>query len=38
VPGFAAYQRLGYKLCGADALYYGEYMPGESAIFMAKSL
>lgn len=38
VPGFAAYQRLGYTLCGADAHYYGAYMPGESAIFMAKSV
>jgi ribosomal protein S18 acetylase RimI-like enzyme len=38
VPGVAAYQRLGYRLCGADAHYYGQYMPGESAIFMAKPL
>jgi ribosomal protein S18 acetylase RimI-like enzyme len=36
VPGVRAYERLGYTLCGADALYYGSYMPGESAIFMAK--
>jgi ribosomal protein S18 acetylase RimI-like enzyme len=38
VPGVAAYQRLGYRLCGADAHYYGQYMPGESAIFLAKVL
>ena len=38
VPGVAAYERLGYTLCGADRLYYGEYMPGESAIYMAKML
>jgi ribosomal protein S18 acetylase RimI-like enzyme len=38
VPGITAYQRLGYRLCGADAHYYGQYMPGESAIFMAKVL
>ena len=38
VPGVAAYQRLGYALCGADRLYYGAYMPGESAIYMAKML
>lgn len=36
VPGFAAYRRLGYELCGADRLYYGAYMPGETAIYMAK--
>jgi hypothetical protein len=38
VPGVRAYERLGYTLCGADALYYESYMPGESAIFMAKGL
>jgi ribosomal protein S18 acetylase RimI-like enzyme len=38
VPGVAAYERLGYSLCGADRLYYGSYMPGETAIYMAKSL
>jgi ribosomal protein S18 acetylase RimI-like enzyme len=38
VPGVRAYQRLGYSLCGADALYYGSYMPGESAIYLAKLL
>jgi ribosomal protein S18 acetylase RimI-like enzyme len=38
VPGVAAYERLGYSLCGADRLYYGAYMPGESAIYLAKSL
>jgi ribosomal protein S18 acetylase RimI-like enzyme len=38
VPGVAAYERLGYKLCGADLYYYGSYMPGESAIYLAKSL
>lgn len=38
VPGVAAYERLGYALCGADALYYGDYMPGETAIYLAKRL
>ncbi len=38
VPGVAAYERLGYKLCGADVMYYGSYMPGESAIYLSKSL
>ncbi|HUJ61174.1 MAG TPA: GNAT family N-acetyltransferase [Kofleriaceae bacterium] len=38
VPGVAAYERLGYELCGADRLYYGRYMPGETAIYLAKLL
>jgi ribosomal protein S18 acetylase RimI-like enzyme len=38
VPGVRAYERLGYTLCGVDALYYGSYMPGESALYLAKSL
>jgi ribosomal protein S18 acetylase RimI-like enzyme len=38
VPGVAAYERLGYALCGADRLYYGAYMPGETAIYLAKML
>jgi ribosomal protein S18 acetylase RimI-like enzyme len=38
VPGVRAYERLGYSLCGADSLYYGSYMPGESAIHLAKML
>jgi len=38
VPGVAAYTRLGYSLCGADGLYYGSYMPGEAAIYLAKPL
>jgi len=38
VPGVAAYRRLGYALCGVDRLYYGAYMPGESAIYLAKEL
>ncbi len=38
VPGVAAYERLGYSLCGVDRLYYGAYMPGETAIYLAKSL
>lgn len=38
VPGVAAYERLGYTLCGADRLYYGRYMPGETAIYLAKLL
>jgi len=38
VPGVAAYERLGYSLCGADRLYYGDYMPDETALYLAKSL
>jgi GNAT superfamily N-acetyltransferase len=38
VPGVTAYERLGYTLCGADRLYYGSYMPGEAAIYLAKPL
>lgn len=38
VPGIVAYERLGYSLCGADRLYYGDYMPGETALYLAKSL
>ncbi len=38
VPGIAAYTRLGYTLCGFDRLYYGDYMPGEAAIYLAKPL
>jgi len=38
VPGITAYGRLGYTLCGADRLYYGAYMPGETAIYLAKEL
>jgi ribosomal protein S18 acetylase RimI-like enzyme len=38
VPGVLAYERLGYALCGVDALYYGQYMPGESALYLAKPL
>lgn len=38
VPGIRAYERLGYALCGVDAHYYGDYMPGESAIHLAKNL
>jgi ribosomal protein S18 acetylase RimI-like enzyme len=38
VPGLAAYERLGYTLCGADRLFYGSYMPGEAAIYLAKEL
>jgi ribosomal protein S18 acetylase RimI-like enzyme len=38
VPGVRAYERLGYALCGADARYYGAYMPGETAIYLAKGL
>jgi hypothetical protein len=34
----AAYERLGYSLCGADGLYYGDYMPGETALYLAKLL
>jgi ribosomal protein S18 acetylase RimI-like enzyme len=38
VPGVRAYERLGYALCGADRLYYGDYMPGEAALYLAKML
>ncbi|HEX5659317.1 MAG TPA: GNAT family N-acetyltransferase [Polyangiales bacterium] len=38
VPGVRAYNRLGYSLCGADAYYYGPYMPGETALYLAKAL
>lgn len=38
VPGVAAYERLGYALCGADRLYYDAYMPGEAAVYLAKML
>lgn len=38
VPGVAAYERLGYALCGADRLFYGRYMPNETAIYLAKLL
>lgn len=37
-PGITAYERLGYSLCGADSLLYGNDMPGEMAVFLAKSL
>jgi ribosomal protein S18 acetylase RimI-like enzyme len=38
LPGVRAYERLGYALCGVDFLYYGSYMPAESALYMTKSL
>jgi ribosomal protein S18 acetylase RimI-like enzyme len=38
VPGVNAYERLGYGLSGADTLYYTRYMPGETAIYLAKPL
>jgi ribosomal protein S18 acetylase RimI-like enzyme len=38
VPGVRAYERLGFSLCGVDRTYYGRYMPGEAAIFLAKPL
>lgn len=38
VPGIAAYERMGYALVGADRLLYGEYMPNEQAIYLAKRL
>lgn len=38
VPGITAYEQLGYALCGADTRYYGRYMPGETAIYLAKDL
>ena len=38
VPGVAAYERMGYALVGADRLLYGEYMPNEQAIYLAKQL
>lgn len=38
VPGVRAYERMGFALCGADRTYYERYMPGETAIFLAKPL
>jgi ribosomal protein S18 acetylase RimI-like enzyme len=38
VPGIAAYERLGFSLCGTDRLFYGAYAPGEMAVFLAKML
>ena len=38
VPGVRAYNRLGYSLCGADTRYYGAYMPGETALYLAKPI
>lgn len=38
VPAVAAYERLGYEVCGVDTLFYGSYMPGEAAIYLAKQL
>ncbi|HUQ03737.1 MAG TPA: GNAT family N-acetyltransferase [Kofleriaceae bacterium] len=38
VPGVRAYERLGYALAGVDTRYYGAYMPGEVAIYLAKDL
>lgn len=38
VPGVRAYERLGYALCGADVHHYGVYMPGEKALYLAKTL
>jgi ribosomal protein S18 acetylase RimI-like enzyme len=38
VPGIRAYERLGYSLRGVDGHYYGDYMPGESAIYLAKNV
>lgn len=38
VPAVTAYNRLGYALVGADRLFYGAYMPGEGAIYLAKTL
>lgn len=38
VPGVAFYNRVGYELCGADRFYYGPYMPGETALYLAKVL
>ncbi|HVV86580.1 MAG TPA: GNAT family N-acetyltransferase [Kofleriaceae bacterium] len=38
VPGVAAYERLGYALCGADTFFYGSYMPCETALYLAKPL
>jgi len=38
VPGVRFYERCGYALCGADRTYYGAYMPGETAIYLAKPI
>jgi ribosomal protein S18 acetylase RimI-like enzyme len=39
VPGIAAYERLGYALCGADTTVY-DTLPyaDEAAVYLAKSL
>ena len=39
VPGIAAYERLGYALCGADVLFYERTgYEHERAIYLAKRL
>ena len=38
VPGIAAYERLGYALCGLDTTYYDAYAPGEIALYLAKPI
>lgn len=38
VPGVRAYERLGYSVCGVDRYFYGSYMPGEIALYLAKWL
>ncbi len=30
--------RPAHALCGADTLYYTQYMPGETALYLAKPL
>jgi RimJ/RimL family protein N-acetyltransferase len=38
-PGIAAYERLGYSLCGVDVTHYeSTATASESAIFMSKPL
>ena len=39
VPGIAAYERLGYALCGVDELYYQSLgYAHEQAVYLAKRL
>lgn len=38
VPGVRMYEKLGYRLIGADTFYYEAYMPGEAALYLAKRI
>lgn len=37
-PGIAAYERLGYALCGADTTLYDGYADDEQAVYLTKRL